>query len=384
MNLFPAILLGGPPHRGKSVLAYSLSRALRERGVHHYVLRAAPDSEGDWANEADASLVRILRVKSAFTPAFVQHVRRSLAQRHLPLLVDVGGLPTPEQEVIFDECTHAILLYADEPELAAWQSLIQRHNLIPVAYLRSALDAPDAITEDGLILRGTIGGLARGATASGAMVQALVERIAGIFAYSTEELLKHNPLDAPPETVRVCDDLATVLDVPHEGKEYRWSPAHLQPLLEFLPAGQPLAIFGRGPVWLYAALAAHAHPAPFWLFDARLGWVTPLNLPTGEMPPAAPLQIEMHTQPDHVRLEFRLRSAHLEYEEARDWRIPFIVPSHGVILSGKLPNWLWTSLTLAYRHLAWVAVYQPPLNDAVVVVRRGANALPIGTLRPLA
>ncbi len=50
MELFPAILVGGPPHSGKSVLTYSLTQALRRRGVDHYVLRAAPDGEGDWAN----------------------------------------------------------------------------------------------------------------------------------------------------------------------------------------------------------------------------------------------------------------------------------------------------------------------------------------------
>ena len=43
MELFPAVMIGGPPHSGKSVLAYSLTQALRARGVAHYVLRAYPD-----------------------------------------------------------------------------------------------------------------------------------------------------------------------------------------------------------------------------------------------------------------------------------------------------------------------------------------------------
>ncbi len=57
MELFPAIAIGGPPHSGKSVLAYSLSKALRARQVAHYVLRAFPDGEGDWANEADPKVL---------------------------------------------------------------------------------------------------------------------------------------------------------------------------------------------------------------------------------------------------------------------------------------------------------------------------------------
>jgi len=35
VNLLPAILIGGPPHAGKSVLTYSISQALRKRNVDH-------------------------------------------------------------------------------------------------------------------------------------------------------------------------------------------------------------------------------------------------------------------------------------------------------------------------------------------------------------
>ena len=56
-NRLPAVLVGGPPHSGKSVLIYSLSQALRARGIDHYALRACPDGEGDWSNEALPQLV---------------------------------------------------------------------------------------------------------------------------------------------------------------------------------------------------------------------------------------------------------------------------------------------------------------------------------------
>ncbi|GCF10230.1 hypothetical protein KDI_37940 [Dictyobacter arantiisoli] len=38
MNPLPAILIGGPPHAGKSVLFYSLTHALRERNIPHHVI----------------------------------------------------------------------------------------------------------------------------------------------------------------------------------------------------------------------------------------------------------------------------------------------------------------------------------------------------------
>ena len=49
-----------------------------------------------------------------------------------------------------------------------------------------------------------------------------------------------------------------------------------------LSAQKSLAVYGRGPAWLYAALALPARTqSPFYQFDARLGWVTPPSLSSG-------------------------------------------------------------------------------------------------------
>jgi len=380
MNLFPAVVLGGPPHAGKSVLSYSLSHALRERGVQHYVLRAAPDYEGDWSNEADQETVRTIRMKGPFTLGFVEHICQSLATRHLPLLVDVGGLPTREQEAIFDQCTHAILLYKEESDLESWQLLAARHNLITIASLRSSLDSPSLITDDGPILRGVVNGLVRGVQVASPPVDALVQRLAGLFAYTSDELATTNLLNAPVENVRIIEELASMLNIPNEGEKYRWEPEHLLRLLEIMPAGQPMALYGRGPNWLYAALAAHTSPASFWQFDIRLGWVKSLGLQTGEISLDAPLQVKIQAQVDPIHLEFRIPSAYLNYDEAGDLRIPQVPASQGLVLSGKLPNWLWTSLILTYRTSSWIGVYYPQVDGAVVVYRRAEGAPTIGSV----
>jgi len=59
----PAILIGGPPHAGKSVLTYNLTIALRKLDVPHYVFRASPDGEGDWSFEGDLDTVREFIIK---------------------------------------------------------------------------------------------------------------------------------------------------------------------------------------------------------------------------------------------------------------------------------------------------------------------------------
>ena len=211
MELFPALLIGGPPHMGKSVLTYSLTHALRERGVPHYVIRAYPDGEGDWANESDQKLVRRIRVKGKGTPRWVDRICRDIAARHLPLIVDVGGRPTPDQERIFDCCTHSILLTGDQTAHATWEAMLARHGLIPLADLRSQLTGQARLAETGLVLRGLITGLERGTTAAGPTFAALVERVARLFAYDPAELRRTHLVLAPAETTVDLDRLARIL-----------------------------------------------------------------------------------------------------------------------------------------------------------------------------
>jgi len=367
MELFPAILIGGPPHMGKSVLAYSLTHALRERGVQHYVLRAYPDGEGDWANESDQELVRRIRVKGQGTPLWVDHICRDIAARHLPLIVDVGGRPTPDQERIFDCCSHAILLTGDEAAHTAWTAMLARHGLIPLADLHSQQHGPGFVTDAGSPLRGVITGLERGTTAAGPTFQALVERVARLFAYDPEELRRSHLTAAPVETTVDLDRLARALSVPFAGEKAIWAPHHLPAVLDYLPENTPLAIYGRGPNWLYAALACLAFPAPFYQFDVRLGWVSPPALSLGSSP-EAPVQVHRQSQADYTQLTFTLPTAYLDYREAQGVVVPPVPPEQGLLLSGKLPLWLWTALAMTYCQALWLAVHQPQLGQKAVVV----------------
>lgn len=366
MELFPAILIGGPPHMGKSVLTYSLTHALRERGVPHYVIRAYPDGEGDWANESDQKLVRRIRVKGKGTPRWVDRICRDIAARHLPLIVDVGGRPTPDQERIFDCCTHSILLTGDQTAHATWEAMLARHGLIPLADLRSQLTGQARLAETGPVLRGLITGLERGTTAAGPTFAALVERVARLFAYDPAELRRTHLVLAPAETTVDLDRLARTLGVPLAGEKATWEPEHLPALLDYLPVGVPLALYGRAPNWLYAAVALLACPADFYQFDPRLGWVTPPSLHLGTVPADAPLQARTTRHADHIHLEFLIPAAYLDYAEAHGLTVPPLPAGMGVTLSGKIPHWLYTGLALAYRAAPWIAVYQPQIEAAVV------------------
>lgn len=367
MERFPAILIGGPPHSGKSVLTYSLTQALRQRGIGHYVMRAAPDGEGDWSNEAPPALVRLLRVKGHFTQDFAEFVCNSVANRHLPLLVDAGGRPTREQERIFDYCTHAVLLTPDEPSLVHWRTRVERHNLPILAELTSHLQGEDRVSDEGTVLRGIITGLERHEHAAGPTFDVLVDRLSTILYFDPDELYRIHENTCPVELVIHLDRLARTFGVPFAGKKPRWAPQHVLAVLDYLPEAVPLALYGHSPAWIYAAVALLAAPTDFCQFDPRLGWVRAKSLQLASLEPEAALQFQYYEGADYVHLAGFLPLAYVDYSELETLGAPPIPPGSGVILSGKLPQWLYTSLALTYRAAPWIAVYQPQIKQAVIV-----------------
>lgn len=277
-NPLPAVAIGGPPHSGKSVLVYSLTQALRALDVDHYVIRAyPPDGEGDWFLEGDPETVRSFRRKGAGSEAWLAPLVRDIARRHLPLVVDLGGMPTPDQEAALDVCTHAILLVrqcmtggALARDVAAhrvWSQRFGRHGLVLLADLDSVLDGVSVLEGDAPIITGTLAGLERGTRAEGPVLAALVSRLAGLFRAASAGLARHHLATAPVELAIDLAALARTLAI----HPLAWPSEALPRVLAYLPEGEPLAVYGRGPNWLYAAIAAHAFPAPFYLFDVRCG-----------------------------------------------------------------------------------------------------------------
>lgn len=365
MERFPAVLIGGPPDSGKSVLTFSLTHALRQRGVQHYVLRACPDGEGDWTHTADQTLVRTIHVPGTWTPDFVTHMCRDLANRHLPLIVDVGGRPRPWQEVIFDHCTHAVLLTPDKASRRHWRTMMVHHGVPLLADLRSALEGESSVQESHPILRGMLTALHRGTVARGPAFDALVDRLAQLFDYPAGPLRRAHLDSAPIETTVELDRLKRTLNI--GGDPTVWEPKSLPEVIDYLPAGVPLGLYGRGPNWLYAALALLTHPAEMWQFDVRLGWVRPARVAVGQPVPDAPVRVQVQSKADHTCLAFALSRAYIDYLDTQGLCVPSVPLEHGLILSGKLPHWLLTGLALTYREVRWLAVFQPPVGGAVVV-----------------
>ncbi len=366
VNLLPAILIGGPPHAGKSVLTYSISQALRKRNVDHYVIRACPDGEGDWSQEIDQRAVSRLRFKGDWTPDFVKRICRDLERRHFPLIVEIGGRPEQWQTVIFRYCTHSLLLLHPDNEETAnfWRRHIAAYGLLPLAQLYSVLDGISTISSETPIITGTLVRLHRNTLAQEPLFNLLVERIASLFtSYSSEELRRVHFDSAPGELVDV--DMLIQKWAP---QSKLWRPGMLSPLFKKVPQDSPLAVYGRGTNWLYAAPAIHSNVEPFYQFDSRLGWTTPLPVQFG-LSTSPEVQIDSGEYNHLTVLAVHPASDHIDYEQVKYLAFPPILTDRGLILSGKIPFWLVTAVVRLYRSavLPWIACYHPQLEGAVII-----------------
>ena len=181
------IVLAGPPRSGKSCMREGLKQAIKgiPGAPYPYVITACPDGEGSWFQETvnqDPLLAAQLKAayKAAFTPEFVNRVAESVRNCSLPLtLVDIGGIPSPENEQICRDATHAILLAGDLTRLPEWYAFCERVQLDVIAEIFSdyhgTTDVVPSLSADG-IWRGSVHYLERGElTAERPTIKALAE-----------------------------------------------------------------------------------------------------------------------------------------------------------------------------------------------------------------
>ena len=216
-----------------------------------------------------------------------------------------------------------------------------------------------------------IAGLKRGTLAHGPLFDALVERITALFStYSLEELEQAKLAMAPIEWRVNLDPLLRKLDP--LAKE--WKRELLLQLSDELPTNTSLAVYGRGPGWLYGTLAAQVGQQPFYQFDPRIGWLAPPTLQISAQPPPQEILVSQreYQEQDALILSTRIIPEYLDYLQADQLPFPPVPIEHGLILDGRIPHWLLTALVRLYNGMgvAWIACHQPQLKGAIVVVSR--------------
>lgn len=359
---YPAFLIGGPPHSGKSIFSYRLSQLLRYLHVPHYLLRAAPDGEGDWTRESEQALARALRDKRPYETRFAKRVAHVLESRPQPFLVDVGGKITPEQKLIATNCTHAIIVSNNEDDLHAWRAFAERMGLHVVGLFHSRLDATDTQCGTGEPFEAVINLREKQPVEAETVLADFAHLLAEIIGLSIEAMRAAHFTMLP-------DSSARILDV--ERFAPRWEPAMLPHFLaeEVLPYCEqtPLALYGRAPNWVYAAVAAAA-PSLAWQFDATLGWLPTLHLSIGHDQAHNPVEWEYTEQAGWQWLRARPKPPFIARDEMKHITLPAL-ETLPLVLEGKMPHWFYVAAARAYApHTPRLAVFQAQGNGLVVEV----------------
>lgn len=141
-------VLMGPPRSGKSCMREGLKQAIKNipGAPYPYVITACPDGEGAWFQETanrDSEKARELKTDykqsvGGFSPEFVQRIAESVTNCTLPMtLVDIGGIPSKENEVICASATHAIILAGDMSKVPEWREFCSKLGIKVIAEIHS-------------------------------------------------------------------------------------------------------------------------------------------------------------------------------------------------------------------------------------------------------
>jgi len=165
-----AIAIIGPPHSGKSVLIHKIRQQIANYidGVflqrNFYILRACPDGEGNWSDEVDSSYVKLLRYKNKFNDSFVNKILdhlSSISQSKKLILVDCGGIIDKYNQMIWNLCTHTIIVSNNNSLISEWRGAAKASNLNILAEIESRLENVSSVKETDTSLKLILGPLDR-------------------------------------------------------------------------------------------------------------------------------------------------------------------------------------------------------------------------------
>jgi CRISPR-associated protein Csx3 len=146
-----AILIGGPPDSGKSLLSNAIRGAIvhRHPTCRVFLHRANWDGQGNWTYESPdptmtAGLVQGFDAKlhwhpeaTKLVPRYFQEQARfveNLRKVRDLVLVDVGGVPQPEKKPVIDACSHSLIISSDPAAIAAWHTLCTPSSCLAVIH----------------------------------------------------------------------------------------------------------------------------------------------------------------------------------------------------------------------------------------------------------
>ncbi|MGB3401206.1 MAG: CRISPR-associated protein Csx3 [Microcoleaceae cyanobacterium] len=151
-----AILIGGPPESGKSVLSYALFQALRDQkyNLNVFLKSANWDGEGKWmfemiqgaiADQLKERNTRRLHEEENGNELMIKFFHdqangvKNIKDVMDAVLVDVGGKVQEHKLPVLQQCSHYIIISREREKVIEWQNFFGQ-SLKPLIVIHSVLE----------------------------------------------------------------------------------------------------------------------------------------------------------------------------------------------------------------------------------------------------
>lgn len=379
MNEQTRIIICGSPHSGKTVFTTSLYTMLPQK--YTSIIRACPDGEGVFSNNQKQNMIQLTRRKGKMTSDFVEAVKGRIVKETAPIvLIDVGGLQSKENEDIFSQADCAIILDKSQEGIESWRDFCLKQNLKILAEIQSKLGEPvkEPIETDEDTLKGTIFNLQRGENkVHDEVILRLYRKIyeialeKGLVQKGKELLSKDNVLNMR----KVAEGLGMMKNdniewIPNKANEIHYYTKG------FVQEKKELKLFESRANWttgIVCEVAQNEGVEDIELYDARQDRyirtqklaisddIKSKDIAVARKNVVLPDKISLYiTQTGNATImQFELNPNRLILpEDMSRIQLPNINPTGKLYISGRLPLWLFASISRTY-HNTEKSVLQP-------------------------
>ena len=363
------IIVGGPPHSGKSVFIDKLKNKLRGKGTELFAL--APDGEGSWSQKSNQEAAQFIRKKGGFTKEFmdtgIENAKR-LMQTQRIVLIDIGGVRSLENERILKEtgAQHMIVVAREDPQPERagredWEKFAEDNGINVLASFDTSLEGEERHGMKVNVLRGRIVGLDRGSTQEHEPINALAKLIETMAPKAGSQGGEGYTVINPEEVMRAASgEKWTVEGIKN---------ANDRVIRLIKRSDKPILFDGPAANWFISAAVVNGsqfNEINIRDFKVEGTIVKPevKQLSNEELDPN--FEYKTKSLPTHTVLTVTPINYLIEdVSKALEEMIPpELDKSKGVIISGKLPIVVSAQLALTYaKHHDSVAMLAPPLGE---------------------
>ncbi len=378
------VVIGGPPHSGKSIFVDALMENLDKNNTFSF--SAAPDGEGVWLkkNYADPKAKK-WRQKGKFTDDWVEDRRQKINDWDGPLmLIDIGGVASEENSKMIEGATHSIIISGDLSKSDEWRDFFESRDLPVVAKLHSSLNSIKdiALDKENLVV-GSVHNLTREEPADDRetikSVASLLQNIVENNSYYKEA---HQGAESIPFEVNTVDIFK---DMPGEvverriklddGSEKVFSNKYLSK--DSIPMiYDKAAESGQHSVWINGPMSSWSAMALSIALDEEGSKDIRLKSPDGYIP-VEKLEIDPEIDEkwfddptqigeiDGAPVYFVHNTVHVSNNPMRpsqlgEVKLPELPQGSVAVISTQGPNWLKASIALGYKDsCSAIAAFHP-------------------------